>query len=75
MPKTYSKPKASKDKKPLKSLEVPKGPAYDIRTYLKYILKTKLQPKGYLKYKDIVVYTPYIKSKKNKGLVYILFIF
>ena len=75
MPKIYSKPKAGKGKKPLKPLEAPKGPAYDIRIYLKHILKTKVQSGGHLEYKDMVIYTPCIKSGKNKGLVYILFIF
>ena len=75
MPKTRFKPKASKGKKPFEPLEVPKGPAYDIRTSLKRVSKTKAQPRGYLEYKDVVVYAPRIKSGKNKGLVYILFIF
>ena len=75
MPKIRSKPKASKGKKPLKLLEALKGLAYNIKTCLKRILKTKVQPRGHLKYKDIVIYTPYIKSGKNKGLVYILFMF
>ena len=75
MPKIYFKPKASKGKKPFKLLEALKGLAYNIKTCLKHILKTKAQPKGYLEYKNIVIYTPYIKSRKNKGLVYVLFIF
>ena len=75
MPKICSKPKAGKGKKTLKPLEAPKGPAYNIRTSLKRVLKTKVQPRGHLEYKDVVVYAPRIKSRKNKGLVYILFIF
>ena len=75
MPKIYFKPKAGKGKKPLKPLKALKGLAYDIKISLKYILKTKAQPKEYLEYKDIIIYTPYIKSRKNKGLIYILFIF
>ena len=43
--------------------------------YLTYILKTKVQPRGHLEYKDIIIYTLYTKSRKNKGLVGILFIF
>ena len=42
MPKTCFKPKAGKSKKPLKLLKAPKGLAYDIRIFLKYILKTKV---------------------------------
>ena len=49
--------------------------AYNIKTYLKYILKAKAQPKGYLKLKDIVIYTLCFKSRKNKGLVSVLNIF
>ena len=42
MPKIYSKPKASKDKKPFKLLEVLKELAYNIKISLKRILKTKI---------------------------------
>ena len=63
----YFKPKTSKDKKPLKLLKVLKGLAYNIKIYLKYVLKTKVQPRGYLEYKDIVIYTLYIKSRKIRA--------
>ena len=43
----------------------PNGPAYNIKTYLKYISKTKTQPKEYLGLKNIVIYTPHLKSRKN----------
>ena len=51
------------------------GPAYNIKTYLKRVLKAKVQPRGYLELKNIVIYTLYLKSKKNKGIVSILNIF
>ena len=75
MPKTRSKPKAGKGKKPLKPLEAPKGLAYNIKTCLKRVLKTKAQPRGHPEHKDVVIYAPRIKSRKNKSSVYILFIF
>ena len=75
MPKTHSKPKANKGKKPLKPLKAPNRPVYNIKMYLTYILKTKVQPRGHLEYKDIVIYTPHTKSGKNKGLVGVLFMF
>ena len=75
MPKTHSKLKASKTKKPLKLLVAPSGPAYNIKTYLKHVLKAKVQPRGYLELKDIVIYTLYLKSGKNKGIVSVLNIF
>ena len=50
-------------------------PAYNIKTYLKYILKAKVQPRGYLELKDVVIYALYLKSRKNKGIVSILNIF
>ena len=75
MPKIYSKLKASKTKKPLKLLVVPVRPAYNIKIYLKYILKAKAQPKGQPELKNMVIYTLYLKSRKNKGLVSVLFIF
>ena len=75
MPKTHSKPKAGKGKKPFKPPEAPKGPAYDIGTCLKHVLKTKAQPGEHLEYKNVVVYAPCIKSGKNKGSVCVLFMF
>ena len=65
MPKTCSKLKASKTKKPLELLVALGGLAYNIKTYLKYILKAKVQPRGYLELKNIVIYTLYFKSRKN----------
>ena len=65
MPKIRSKFKASKTKKPLK-LPVALGrPAYDIKTYLKHILKAKVQSRGYLELKDIVIYALCLKSGKK----------
>ena len=75
MPKICFKLKASKTKKPFKLLVVPVGLAYNIKIYLKHVLKAKAQPKGQLEFKDIVIYILYFKSRKNKGLVSILFIF
>ena len=65
MPKTCSKPKASKGKKSLEPPEAPKGLAYNIGMYLKHVLKTKAQPGGHLKYKNMVIYTLCIKSGKK----------
>ena len=42
MPKTRSKPKASKTGKPLKLLVVPVGLAYNIKIGLKRVLKAKV---------------------------------
>jgi hypothetical protein len=42
MPKTCSKLKASKTKKPFKLLVVLDRLAYNIKTYLKYVLKAKV---------------------------------
>ena len=75
MPKTCSKLKASKTKKPLKLLVALNGPAYDIKIHLKHVLKAKVQPRGYLELKDIIIYTLYLKSKKNKGIGSILNMF
>ena len=75
MPKTHSKLKASKTKKPLKLLVVPSRPAYNIKIYLKRVLKAKVQPRGYLELKDMVIYAPHFKSGKNKGIVSVLNIF
>ena len=75
MPKTCSKLKASKTKKPLKLLVALGRPAYNIKTYLKYVLKVKVQPRGYLELKDIVIYTLCLKSGKNKGIISILNMF
>ena len=75
MPKIYFKPKASKTKKSLKLLVVPVRLAYNIKIGLKYVLKAKVQSKGQLILKNVVIYALYLKSKKNKGLVNILFIF
>ena len=44
MPKIYFKFKASKTKKPFKLLIVLNRLAYNIKIYLKYILKVKAQP-------------------------------
>ena len=49
--------------------------AYNIKTYLKHILKAKAQPRGHLELKNVVIYTLYTKSRKNKDKVYILTIF
>ena len=65
MLKIYSKLKASKIKKPLKLLVALSGLAYNIKTCLKYILKAKVQPGGYLGLKDMVIYTLYLNSGKN----------
>jgi hypothetical protein len=75
VPKTRSKPKAGKGKKPLEPPEAPKGPAYDIGTSSKRVSKTKAQPGGHPEYEDVVVYAPRIKSGKNKGSVCVLFMF
>ena len=75
MPKTRSKLKASKTKKPLKLLVVLDGPAYNIKTCLKRILKAKAQPRGHPELKDVVIYTLRTKSGKNKGEVRVLTIF
>ena len=69
MPKIYFKLKASKTKKLFKLPVVLGRLAYNIKTGLKYILKAKVQPRGHLKLKNIVIYTLYFKSGKNKGLV------
>ena len=75
MPKTCSKLKASKTKKPLKLPVVPGRPAYNIETHLKRVLKVKVQPGGYLELKDVVIYALCLKSRKNKGIVSVLNIF
>ena len=75
MPKTRSKRKASKTTKPLKLLEVLARLAYNIKICLKRILKTKAQPRGYLDLNNVIIYTLYIKSRKNQGLVSVLFMF
>ena len=75
MSKIYFKPKVSKTKKPLKLLVVLVRPAYNIKTGLKRILKAKVQFREQLILKNIVIYTLYLKFKKNKGLVGVLFIF
>ena len=75
MPKTYSKFKASKSKKSFKLLVVLVKLAYNIKIGLKYILKTKVQRKRHLELKDVAIYTLYIKSRKNKDFVSVLFIF
>jgi hypothetical protein len=75
MPKIYSKLKASKTKKSFKLPVALGGLTYNIKTYLKYVLKAKVQPRGHLEYKDIVIYAPYLKFKKNKGSVNVLNIF
>ena len=75
MPKTHFKLKVSKIKKPFKLLVVLGGLAYNIKIYLKYILKAKVQPRWYLKLKDVIIYTLCLKPGKNKGIVSILNIF
>ena len=45
------------------------GLAYNIKTYLKCVLKAKVQPRGHPELKNIVIYTSCLKFKKNKGLV------
>ena len=75
MPKICFKLKASKSKKSLKLLVVLVRLTYNIKTVLKRVLKTKAQFKGHLELKDIAIYTFYIKFKKTKNLVNILFIF
>jgi len=75
MPKIYFKLKTSKFKKSFKLLVVLVRLTYNIKTGLKYILKTKAQLRGYLELKNIVIYTFYIKFRKNKGLISVLFIF
>ena len=75
MPKIYFKLKATKTKKPFKLLVVLIRLAYNIKIYLKYILKAKAQPRGHPELKDIVIYILYFKFRKNKGLISILFIF
>ena len=54
---------------------VPVGPAYNIKTCLKCVLKAKTQPRGQPEFKDMVIYAPHLKSGKNKGSVSVLFIF
>ena len=66
MPKTYSKLKANKTKKPFKLLVAPGGPAYNIKTYLKHVLKAKAQPREYLELKDIIIYALCLKSGKKR---------
>ena len=75
MPKIYSKYKASKTTKPLKLPEVLARLAYNIKIRLKRVLKTKVQPRGYLDLNNVVIYALYTKSRKNQGLVSVLFIF
>ena len=75
MPKIRFKLKASKTKKPLKLLVVPDGLAYNIKICLKCVLKAKAQPRGYPELKDMVIYAPHTKSRKNKGEVCILTMF
>ena len=74
MPKTRFKPKASKTKS-FKLPVVLVGLAYNIKMCLKCVLKAKAQFRGQLILKDMVIYTLYLKSRKNKGLVGVLFIF
>ena len=54
---------------------VPVRLAYNIKTGLKYILKAKAQFRGQLILKNIIIYALYLKSKKNKGLIGVLFMF
>jgi len=54
---------------------VPVRLAYNIKIGLKRVLKTKAQPRGYLELKDVAIYAFYIKSRKNKGLISVLFMF
>ena len=75
VPKIHFKLGASKGKKPFKPLEALNRLAYDIKICSKHILKTKAQPGGHLEHEDIVIYAPHTKSRKNKGLVGVLFIF
>ena len=75
MPKTHSKLKASKAKKPFKLLIIPVRPAYNIKTGLKHVLKAKAQPRGQPELKNVVIYAPHFKSGKNKGSVSVLFMF
>ena len=65
MPKTCSKLKVNKTKKPLKLLGVLNRLVYNIKICLKHVLKAKVQPKGYPEFKNMVIYTPYFKSGKN----------
>ena len=73
--KIYFKLKASKTKKPLKLPVVLNKLAYNIETHLKRVLKAKVQLRGYPEYKDVVIYTLYTKSGKNKGGEYVLTMF
>ena len=75
MPKIFFKLKASKTKKPFKLLVVPIKLTYNIKIYLKCILKVKVQPRGYPELKNMVIYILYFKSRKNKDSVSVLFIF
>ena len=75
MPKIYSKFKTSKTKKSFKLLVVLGELVYNIKIYLKNTLKAKVQSKGYLELKNIVIYTSYFKSGKNQGLVSVLNVF
>ena len=65
MPKIYFKLKTSKTKKLFKLLIMPVKLAYNIKTYLKHVLKAKVQPKGHLELKNIVIYTLYFKFLKK----------
>ena len=65
MPKIYFKLKASKTKKPFKLLVVLIKLAYNIKICLKYILMVKIQLKGQLELKNMVIYILYFKFKKK----------
>ena len=65
MPKTHFKLKASKAKKPFKLPVTPVGPAYNIETGSKCVLKAKAQPKGQPELKNIIIYILHLKSGKN----------
>ena len=67
MPKIYFKLKANKLKKSLKLLVVPVRLAYNIKIGLKYILKTKVQPKGYLELENMAIYIFILSLKKIKA--------
>ena len=75
MPKTHFKLKASKTKKSFKLLVVLVKPAYNIKIYLKYILKAKIQLRGHLELKNMVIYALYFKFKKNKSLISVFLYF
>jgi hypothetical protein len=75
VPKTRSKLKASKTKKPLELPVAPGGPAYDIETRSKRVSKAKAQPGGHPGLEDVVIYAPRLKSGKNQGSVSVLIMF